>query len=688
MNYRYDSIPLLELTAVERCFRVNDHPMIVLKQINLRIMRGEFVAITGKSGSGKSTLLNILGCLDRPTSGQYIIDGLPVGELSSDQLAQLRRQRFGFIFQRYHLLAHLNASENIQLPAAYANVNKECRKKRAQHLLAELGLTDHSDYRPAMLSGGQQQRVSIARALINGGEVILADEPTGALDAESRDDVMSTLLGLHRRGHTVIIVTHDQNIAQKAHRIIRMQEGRIVDDQTCHVATKSPYVKAAPLGALHSSDTAIPKLAHTQTGDVFDIEARGAHSRHTIERWSNSIATGYISEALRTAWISMNTHRSRTLLTMLGISIGIAAVVIVVALGQGAQAAVIQDIESVGTDIVGLYPGRDGADDQANATHTLVEADLAILRKQFYVDSATPTVSSSRVLVSNQGRATGSVRGVDADYFRVYGIDMASGARFDAAAVQRHAQVAVIDDNTRERLFGNRDEVVGQTILIGTLPCTVIGVMAKHESLFGTPPTLSVLVPYTTAADRITGQWWFNDITLRLRDGVPNDVAEQYITKLLTVRHRVKDFFVSTSEGFVRTVERAASTLTLLVLVVAIVSLFVGGIGVMNVMLMSVLERTREIGIRLAVGARRSDIMYQFLAEASLLCLSGGLLGILLAFLVSTVFSLFVSVITVRLSTQVFTLACACSVTTGITFGFWPALNAARLDPVEALARE
>ena len=671
MNDDQDAAALLELVDVERRFVVGDNATSVLKGVNLRIRRGELVAITGQSGSGKSTLMNLLGCLDRPTSGRYLIDGIEVGLLDGDQLARLRREHFGFIFQRYHLLPHLSASDNVEIPAVYAGIGKAQRRERAQHLLARLGLAERTHYPPAKLSGGQQQRVSIARALINGGDVILADEPTGALDTQSGNEVMSILLELHRLGHTVILVTHDHDVAAHAHRIIEIRDGEIVADRLTDPASY----------ALHPSSM-------EPAGDAFAMQKRAVQPRSASRTTTDSINLKSIGAALKIAWIAMTTHRMRTLLTMLGIIIGIAAVITVVALGEGARKSVIDDIESIGTNTISLYPGHDWGDERASSIHTLVAGDVATLGAQFYIDSVTPTVSSSQTLISGSTKANVSVRGVGESYFRVRGVTLASGVHFDNAAIRRRAQVVVIDDNTRRRIFKDWEQPVGKIILVGALPCTVIGVAAKRDSLFGPSPDLDVFMPYTTAADRLTGQSWFNNITVRLRDGVPNRVAEQSITKLISTRHAGKDFFTNSSDSIVQTVEKTTSTLTLLILSVAVVSLLVGGIGVMNIMLVSVTERTHEIGIRMAVGARQSDIMQQFLIEAVLVCIAGGLLGILLSFGVSAVFSLFVQVISMRFSSLSMVLACVCSTLIGVAFGFWPARNAARLDPINALARE
>ncbi|WP_283149840.1 macrolide ABC transporter ATP-binding protein/permease MacB [Silvimonas soli] len=647
---------LLELTHLERRFPAGEEEVTVLKDVNLTIHAGEMVAIVGQSGSGKSTLMNILGCLDRPSSGSYRVAGRETRELEGDDLATLRREHFGFIFQRYHLLPHLSAEENAEIPAVYVGTDKQQRRARAQELLRRLGLSDKTMHRPSQLSGGQQQRVSIARALMNGGDVILADEPTGALDSRSGEEVMAILRELHQRGHTVILVTHDMQVASNAERIIEIHDGEIIADRRNEQA-------ADPVKVV--------------------LEKPLTHRQNLLNaNW------GRFGEAFKMAWIAMATHRMRTLLTMLGIIIGITSVVSVVALGQGARQKVIDDISSIGTNTIDVFPGKGWGDDKASSIRTLTPSDLAVLQSQFFIDSVTPSVSGSETLRYGNVTATSSVSGVGEQYFRVRDMKMAGGVAFGADEVRRQAQTVVIDDNTRNKLFKTWENPVGKVILVGSLPCTIVAVAEKKESAFGSNSNLQVFIPYTTAMGRLLGQQYFNSITVRVRDGMPNDLAEQSLTKVLTLRHGTTDFFTNSSDSILKTVEKTTGTLTLLISAIAVISLIVGGIGVMNIMLVSVTERTHEIGIRMAVGARQNDILQQFLIEAVLVCLIGGVIGVLLSFGIGVVFSMFVSVMSMKFSVGSIVAACVCSTLIGVIFGFMPARNAARLDPIEALARE
>ncbi|HDL6936288.1 TPA: MacB family efflux pump subunit [Yersinia enterocolitica] len=651
---------LLQLDNVSRWFISGEERVQVLKNINLTIHSGEMVAIVGASGSGKSTLMNILGCLDKPSSGEYLVAGRIPQHLDSNELAELRREHFGFIFQRYHLLNDLSAQENVEIPAIYAGVNREERRQRAASLLSRLGLLDRLDYRPSQLSGGQQQRVSIARALMNGGEVILADEPTGALDTHSGTEVLNILKGLHQQGHTVVIVTHDMSIAEHAQRIIELRDGEVIADRQM----PQPELPA--------------KICTIETPDI-------AH-KPPLASWKAQ--RDRLQEAFKMALLAMSAQRLRTLLTMLGIIIGIASVVSVVALGKGSQQQVLANINSMGTSTLEIFPGKDFGDMRSAAIHTLRATDADALAQQGYIHSVTPTVSTSTTLRYGNKSVSGTVNGVGEQYFLVRGYTLAQGMAFNRTSVDNLMQEAVIDENTRDKLFPNGENPLGKVILLGSLPCRVIGVAAKKQSGFGSDENLNVWIPYTTAMKRMLGQSYLKSITVRVNDDIDLANAEQGVTKLLTQRHGTQDFFVMNTDSIRQTIEKTTSTMTLLVSMIAVISLVVGGIGVMNIMLVSVTERTKEIGVRMAVGARTSDIMQQFLIEAVLVCLLGGCLGVVLSLVIGLLFSQFSSSFSMVYSATSIITAFICSSLIGVIFGFFPAKRAAQMDPIRALERE
>lgn len=645
---------LLELNEVSRLYTNGEEETIVLNKVSLTINAGEMVAIIGASGSGKSTLMNILGCLDKPSSGEYKVAGQSVAKMEGDQLAALRREHFGFIFQRYHLMSHLTAEQNVEIPAIYADKNATQRKERARELLTRLGLGDRVDYRPNQLSGGQQQRVSIARALMNGGEVILADEPTGALDSHSGKEVMSILKQLNEQGHTVIIVTHDPVIAAQAERIIEIKDGKIINDN-CHQTTASKVKKETT-----------PVLTSSYLGQIF----------------------GRFTQALDMAWRAMVVNKVRTLLTMLGIIIGIASVVTIIVIGDAAKSMVLADIKAIGSNTIDIYPGKDFGSDSPEDRQSLTLQDVFALKQQSYVQAVTPQVQFSTRLRRGNQDSPASVAGVSDDYFTVYAMKFSQGRSFTPDMIQRQAQVVVIDENTRQRFFPTKKEVIGEKIIIRNIPSTIVGVIAEKKSAFGNGQSLKVWVPYSTLNSRILNRSYLDSITVRATEGYDASVAEQQIIRLLTIRHGKKDIFTYNLDSFIKAAESTTQTMQLFLTLVAVISLVVGGIGVMNIMLVSVTERTREIGIRMAVGARASDVMQQFLIESVLVCLVGGSLGIGLSFGIAMVASIMLPDWHFVFQPIALVSAFVCSTAIGVIFGFLPARSAAKMNPIDALARE
>ncbi|VXC67143.1 fused macrolide transporter subunits of ABC superfamily: ATP-binding component; membrane component [Enterobacterales bacterium 8AC] len=645
---------LLELKGIRRSYLSGDRTVDVLKDVSLSIEAGEMVAIMGASGSGKSTLMNLLGCLDKPSAGTYRVAGRDVATLNGDALAQLRREHFGFIFQRYHLLPHLSAAHNVEVPAIYAGLGKAARRERAAALLQRLGLGERIAYRPSQLSGGQQQRVSIARALMNGGQVILADEPTGALDSHSGEEVMTILKQLREQGHTVIIVTHDPAVARQAERIIEIRDGEIIADSGS-VARNNTQSKTVEL-------------------------ATPAPSWQQI--------SGRFREALVMAWRAMVANKMRTALTMLGIIIGIASVVSILVIGDAAKQMVLADIKSIGTNTLDVFPGKDFGDDDPAYRQALKYGDLEALREQPYVSALSPKIASSMRLRFGSIDVAANVTGVSEQFFRVYGMEFTQGAGIDPRQVQSQAQVVVIDANTQRRLFPHQKDVVGEVILVGNMPATVVGVAKDKQSMFGSSQSLSVWVPFTTMANRLVGKDSFDSITVRIPEGYNSLEAEQQLTRLLTLRHGKKDFFTYNMDTLVQTAEKTTRTLQLFLTLVAVISLVVGGIGVMNIMLVSVTERTREIGIRMAVGARSGDVLQQFLIEAVLVCLVGGALGIILSFAIGLLVQMVLPGWQITFPPAALLSAFLCSTGIGVVFGYLPARSAARLNPIDALARE
>lgn len=643
---------LIELKGVSRTYGNGDQTRTVLKNVDLTIVAGEMVAIIGASGSGKSTLMNIMGCLDVPNRGDYYIDGQNAACLSPDELARVRREHIGFIFQRYHLIPDLSALGNVEIPAIYANSERDSRRQRATALLGRLGLEGREHHKPCELSGGQQQRVSIARALINGGKIILADEPTGALDSQSGQEVLAILNELNRRGHTVVMVTHDMKVARHAKRIIELCDGEIIADS----------------GGCVSATETLPKTNRI----------RQSYWKTLLDR---------TRESMQMALKAMKTHRLRTTLTMIGIVFGIASVVTVVALGEGARQETLEEIKSLGTNVVSIYPGQDLFDDSIESIRTLVPADANALAKQGFIDSVSPEVSASDNIRFLGKSAIASINGVGREHFRVKGIELLQGTTFrdDRNALQE----VIIDENTRKAIFDNTGlQALGKIVFLGSVPARVVGI-AKSNNRSDASNRITVWMPYSTVMYRIVGKPVLTGISVRLKDNVDNEAAISAISQLLTRRHGIKDFQLYNFEQIRKSIEHTSMTFSILILMVACISLMIGSIGVMNIMLISVTERTHEIGVRMAVGARRSDIMQQFIIEAVLVCLIGGALGIALSYITGALFNALADGIFAAIySWQAAVAAFFCSTLIGIIFGYLPARKAARMDPVISLASE
>jgi len=650
--------PIIALEQVTKVYDTGPQPVQVLHGVSLEIAAGEFVAIIGASGSGKSTLMNILGCLDRPTTGTYRFSGRDVADLDRDGLASLRRNAFGFVFQQYNLIPTATAAGNGEMPAVYAGLGPAERHERAEGLLAALGLADRVDHRPNELSGGQQQRVSLARALMNGGEVILADEPTGALDSRTGADVMALFSDLNRRGHTVIVITHEREVASHARRTIELRDGRILSDsqQQPEKSIASPDVDATSAFASPSKPA--------RAGALLPM----------------------MGETLRMALRSMRAHLMRTLLTLHGIMIGVGAVVTMLGVGNGARKAVVDQISAMGTNLLLVRPGAPGQRFGGGVT-SLVESDAEAIRELPNVLAALPEIQGGVTLRAGDRDYQSQALATTEDLPLVRNWPLSNGAFLSADDRVRYRAVAVLGQTVARLIFPSVADPVGRYILVNSVPFQVIGVMTpKGATPWGSDQDDIVMVPLSTGSLRLFGQRHLRSITIAVEDVGRINETQDSVSHLLLQRHRMEDFQLRNMASLIEATTRTQDTLTVLLGSIAAISLLVGGIGVMNIMLVSVTERTREIGIRLAVGARALDIRRQSLSEATLVSSLGGVVGVLAGIAVAMLLRSLGTPILLSAGPPL--LAFGCSFVTGLAFGYAPARKASQLDPVVALSSE
>jgi macrolide transport system ATP-binding/permease protein len=645
-----DAVPLIELSGVTKTYQTGELSVEVLHGIDLTIYPGEFVAIVGQSGSGKSTLMNILGCLDKPTTGSYRFLGEDVSAFGRDDLARLRREAFGFVFQSYNLIGGASATENVEVPAIYAGLSAADRHARATSLLSTLGLADRLDHKPNQLSGGQQQRVSIARALMNGGQIILADEPTGALDSKSGVEVLALLNELSRKGHTVIVITHSQEVAAHAHRVIEIRDGSIVADG----------------GASVPANPVVPERSGAKDPGLGVL--------------------GFI-EAGKAAGRALRSNLFRTALTLLGIVIGVGSVIAMLAVGDGAKQTVIDRISGMGTNLLLVRPLAGSRGQSGGTTATMTPEDAEAITALPNILAAVPELGGSVTARYGNIDYQTQVTSTAADFPLARNWPVARGIFFSRADVRGYAPVVVLGATVAKNLFPDGTDPLGKHVVLKNVLFQVIGVASERgASPNGSDQDDVVFVPYTTGGLRLFGQRFLRNITVAVDDVSQIEETQAALEQLLEARHRTVDFQIRNMASLLETATETQNTLTILLGSIAAISLLVGGIGVMNIMLVNVTERTREIGVRMATGARMRDILQQFLTEALVVSALGGLIGV--AGGLGTAALIGALGTPVQFSIFPVALAFGCAFATGLVFGYMPARKAAGLDPVVALASE
>jgi macrolide transport system ATP-binding/permease protein len=690
------SDPLIRIEHVSRTYHVGDVDVQALRDVSLTIERGEFVAIMGASGSGKSTLMAILGCLDRPSGGRYFFEGMDIAALDEPERARLRSERLGFVFQSFNLLARTSAIENVALPLFYSAsgpASVGSRNERARATLQLLGLSERERNTPGQLSGGQQQRVAIARALINRPGLLLADEPTGNLDTRTSHEIMQTLTRLNReQGVTIVVVTHESDIAAYADRVLTMRDGEIVSDHRKTDAERMP----SPAGGTPLSASVLRPHA-----------------------WAFAIMI--VAAALQ----AIRRNPMRSALTTLGVFIGVAALIAMVAVGQGANEAVRKQIEGLGTNLVIVLPGANvmgGMRGGFGSASTLTTTDAQAIRREATAVSGVGYLirQQGQVQYGNQNWNT-SIQGISPNYPPMTNWRIEEGRTITNDDDSSAALVAVIGKTVAKQLFGDTQDPIGALLQVKNVPMRVIGVLAsKGQTPFGTDQDDLVMVPFTTAERKVLGvaspsqqqaplNWiypappnpyaltphiagYVNVIYVQAADQSEVHPAIRQVTDILVRRHRIKpgdvnDFSVRNLSQIAETAEGSSRIMALLLAAVASISLIVGGIGIMNILLVSVTERTREIGLRMAIGARRMHVLLQFLAEAILLSVSGGIAGVTMGVGLSVAISMIFGW-SAPISASAVAGGFLFSAAVGIFFGYYPARKAAHLDPIEALRYE
>ncbi|HXQ45280.1 MAG TPA: ABC transporter permease, partial [Caulobacteraceae bacterium] len=651
--------------------------------------------------------MNIIGCLDRPTSGHYVFEGRDVARLSENELADIRGRRIGFVFQNFNLLARTSALENVVLPLLYgaaASLTSKQRNERGREGLVSVGLAERERNTPTQLSGGQQQRVALARALINHPAVILADEPTGNLDTRTSHEILEIIRKLNReQGVTVILVTHEADIGAYADRMIVMRDGKIESDE-------HQTAVAAADGAPDQPDAPAPEAVSAAA----PLPAAGS-----------GFNLAFLSMVFSASLQALERNKMRSALTMLGVFIGVAALIAMVAVGDGASAAVKKQLESLGTNMVVVQPGattaggaRAGAG--SASTLTVTDAQTILHSDPAVADVGYLTRQSAQVQYGDRNWST-AIQGVSPSYVGIVNWQIADGATMTDQQNDSADTVALIGQTVYQNLFPPGQSPVGATVLIKGVPMQVIGLLAsKGQTGFGQDQDDVVLIPFNTAERKVLGvaspqsaqnlvsaayppavnPYGINPVLTGYVNGIyvqaggPDLVttAIAQVTRTLARSHHIQsgqlnDFSVRNLSQIAQAQQGSSQVMSALLATVASISLLVGGIGIMNILLVSVTERTREIGIRMAIGARRLQVLLQFLVEAVLLSVTGGAAGILVGIAVSFVISA-VAHWPTQVSPAAILGGFLFSAAVGIFFGYYPARKAANLNPIDALHYE
>jgi macrolide transport system ATP-binding/permease protein len=759
---------LIRLENIHKTYHLGQVDVPVLRGISLSIHRGELVALMGASGSGKTTLMNILGCLDHPSSGQYWLDGEEMSGLTPNQRALVRTEKLGFVFQSFNLLPRTTALQNVVMPLDYALHRPTSAEARqlGRALLDRVGLTERAHHEPSQMSGGQQQRVAIGRSLVNRPALLLADEPTGNLDSHTSVEILRMFQRLNAEGLTVVLVTHDPQVAAFAHRTIRIVDGLVEGDEKQSSGNGDGHTNVArEIPAPHFQEASISEIdgdGHGTLGGTACKQAVAHAVHHSVKTASQPLpmfsnveakppsrrAVRLLPATWQTAFGALRRHKMRSALSALGIIIAVAAVVAMTEIGQGSKMTLQKSIASMGANTLMIHSGAaatGGVTFGAGSLMTLTPDDAMEIAKQCPAvsDVAINVNARAQIVYGSRNWVPTQIIGTTPAYLPVRDWEnMAEGEMFTSRDVRNANKVCVIGGTLKRELFENQSPV-GKEIRIRNVSFLVLGVLSpKGANMMGMDQDDIVLAPWTSVKFRISGSALTNAnqsaaTTAATSDAV-NTVSDLYpgatalyltrttieeantpqpvrfvsvdhiqakavsaervstaiaqITTLLHDRHHIRegepdDFNIRDMSELSKMLSSTSDTMSALLLVVALISLVVGGVGIMNIMLVSVTERTREIGLRMAVGARSHHILRQFLVEAVVLCLFGGALGIAFGRGASIIVRSILHWPT-ETSLPAIVAAVAVSAGVGMVFGFYPAWKASRLDPIEALRYE
>jgi len=778
---------LIRLENITKTYHLGEVDVPVLKGISLTIERGEMVALMGASGSGKTTLMNLLGCLDRPSSGEYWLDGQEMSQFTPNQRALVRTAKLGFVFQSFNLLPRTSALYQVTMPLDYSPKRPGGAEaiRLAHVLLDRVGLADRTDHEPSQMSGGQQQRVAIARSLVNRPALLLADEPTGNLDSHTSVEILRMFQQLNADGITVILVTHDPNVANFASRTIRLVDGMVEGDErhepnaACHEPLTpairidgQPDGNGAGSGNGHAAAMAVgfpgaaavtvakalPAAAAVRTivekPIVNETEAASSLYGNVDGQPQSRGVPSLIPPTWRTALGALRRNKMRSALTALGVIIGVGAVIAMTEIGEGSKAAVQKTIASMGADNLLILPGAASSGGVSwgtgsRPTLTPDDGEQLALQCPAISDYAPQVQTMGQLVYGGKNWKPQQILGTTPNYLNVRDwSEMEEGDVFSDRDVRNANKVCIVGMTIKRELFDN-ESPMGKELRISNVAFRVIGVLSsKGANMMGRDQDDVVVAPWTTIKFRVNAVSAnavpnanatqsqapssainslsnvypnstavypsFSDVeqadtpqpirfvtvdNILVKAASGNQVPEaiREIKSLLRERHHIKtpsedddshdDFNIRDMTEITRTITQTSSLMGILLLIVAGISLIVGGVGIMNIMLVSVTERTREIGLRMAVGARSHHILRQFLVEAVVLCLVGGAAGVLLGRFASIMVRNFQHWPT-KPSLLIITVSVAVSAAVGIVFGFYPAWKASRLDPIEALRYE